>query len=188
MKRLQRARSHRNRGRWFSRDPLADPAFIVLPRANKLLGSGGKIRVKPAEMTIGPNIYEYCRDNPLKYTDKLGLDVTWSPAPCEKGETKFIQTVFDAPWFTIGGINVGTRAPFTDDGTHGGGTAPGPINPPYYPNTYPGTFDDNPSPNSRTNFLVCRVCVCGGKIISTRPCIPYSANYDGDLSDLGQLP
>jgi RHS repeat-associated protein len=59
--------------RWLNRDPIGEPGFEAVRRINPWGGirSGGL----PAELSQGPNLYTFVRNNPANFVDPLGLQI-----------------------------------------------------------------------------------------------------------------
>lgn len=71
-----------NTGRWNSRDPLGNQSFALTPSAEgaRIIPNTGiylsinqKLMGVDAETGQGPNLYGYVGEQPLRYTDRLGL-------------------------------------------------------------------------------------------------------------------
>jgi RHS repeat-associated protein len=62
-----------NLARWLNRDPIGEPGFEAVRRINPWGGirSGGL----PAELSQGPNLYTFVRNNPANFVDPLGLQI-----------------------------------------------------------------------------------------------------------------
>ncbi len=191
-------------GRWLSKDPLGDIAFLRLQAKGKTLD----VQQRLAKQSLLP-CYIFVSNDPQSKVDYLGLNThyTWSPSGCGKDSyTAFIQVVLSTP-------------PIVDDGSQGT-FSDNPKDPPLYPNG--GTpigalgsnqsFDDTPgNPNSGINleagkvFEVCEVCLkqccssykkltghstvvmpfTGLQITHVGPCKVYKVAYAGGDVDLG---
>jgi hypothetical protein len=105
-------------------------------------------------------------------------DVQWNVPLCSNGmETKFIQVV-------ISGQNPlylpNFWTPFVDNNSIIRGTGSR-LYYPYWPTG--GYFEDTPTHWTETQFEVCRVCICKGKIVSVGPCKHWSAGDTGNLNN-----
>ena len=97
-------------GRWLSRDPLADEAFL----RDQVEGKAWRVKQRLSEQAKLPS-YLFVGNNPESKVDFLGLAATtfyWSAPICGAGyETAFIQV-------GLGGSFLYNK-PFVDDGKHG---------------------------------------------------------------------
>ncbi len=136
-------------GRWLSRDPLGDEAFL-----QRYIAQNPNVDEKLRQESLRP-LYLFCRNNTVSYFDSTGLDadVTWNPSlsSCRKGEsTSFIQVGY-------GGIGPYSD-PFVDDGSKGFGASG--TGCPEYPNFgHTGEFEDSPGGlTGIVKFITCQVC------------------------------
>jgi RHS repeat-associated protein len=128
------------------------------------------------------NLYRYVKNRIIGRKDPLGLDdpsATWNAEPCPDGQdTNFIQVV-SGYW--------AHPRPFVDSGRFA--FLGFPRKTPYY---YPDTdqswslFEDRPEKDWGSQYEVCRVCLCKGKIVSYGPCKRWDNR--GPNQDLGITP
>ena len=166
-------------GRWPNRDPIGEKSFLTdLIRRNPEADEDKLYRE-----SLMPE-YLFVRNNPITWIDRFGLDadITWSPAPCPKGQIMSFVQVGSGGWGAY-------KDPFVDDGSKGFG-AKGTGCPEYPDFGHPGIFEDSPSGlTGPVKFVVCRVCIeicCGNKrsIVSVGPCKQWKK---GDTGDLGSF-
>jgi len=179
-------------GRWSSRDPLGDLAFLEDYGKSQ---SSIELDNLHRESQLPP--YLFVSNNPNGEVDKLGLerepDVVWSPPPCSKGEkTVFIQVLY--------GGSGPYKGPRVDDGSAGFYAGGSKGCPEYLPTGMnPLTFQDSPRGwTGPVKFIVCRVCLkkcCtykhwseGWRIVGVGPCVYWKKGDKGDLGGLSTNP
>ena len=157
-------------GRWLSRDPLGDFAFLK----KEVLGIRLDVRNRLLAQSLYPT-YLFVKNDPIWKIDRLGLSILggdstkffWSAKACGNDSyTSFIQVGLGGSLFEPG--------KFVDDGTHGA-MSDSSFARPLYPNGGDGavsilgadnTFEDTPGNGygkswglTGLKFEVCRVCL-----------------------------
>jgi RHS repeat-associated protein len=84
-----------NTSKWLSRDPVGEPEHVFyLSSMGKLVSRLTPSAEAEAETLIGPNLYQYCGNDPADYTDMMGLDFnSWNAC--------FLQCLKDNGWFEL---------------------------------------------------------------------------------------
>jgi len=63
-------------GKWPNHDPLGEPGFEVVRGHNAKIMH---VRTGVAELTQGPDLYEFVNNAPIEHIDYLGLEKDWGP-------------------------------------------------------------------------------------------------------------